>query len=62
MGTYTAAPYVYLTDDSGIGNPHQEADTDRVAVEYFHDALTRLLIDDLRGRGMHEPGMFGERG
>lgn len=62
MGTYTSAPYVYLTDDSGIGNPHLEADTDRVAVEYFHDALTRLLVDDLRGRGMHEPGMFGERG
>lgn len=62
MGTYTAAPYVYLTDDSGIGNPHLEADTDRVAVEYFHDALTRLLVEDLRGRGMHEPGMFGERG
>lgn len=62
MGTYTAAPYVYLTDDSGIGNPHMEADTDRVAVEYFHDALTRLLVEDLRGRGMHEPGMFGERG
>ncbi|MCB9618535.1 MAG: VWA domain-containing protein [Sandaracinus sp.] len=60
MGTYTAAPYVYLTDDSGIGAPHMEADTDRVAVEYFHDALTRLLVEDLRGRGMHEPGMFGE--
>ncbi len=62
MGTYTSAPYVYLTDDSGIGGPHMEADTDRVAVEYFHDALTRLLVDDLRGRGMHEPGIFGARG
>jgi hypothetical protein len=50
---------VYLTDDSGIGNPHQEADTDRVAVEYFSDLLTRLVISDLRGEGMHEPGVFG---
>lgn len=61
MGTYTSTPYVYLTDDSGIGNRHMEADTDRVAVEYFHDALTRLLVSDLEGRGMHEPEGFGPR-
>lgn len=54
MATVTSSPYVYLTDDSGIGNPHMEADTDRVAVEYFHDLLTRLVIDDLNGHGMHE--------
>ena len=54
MATTTSSPYVYLTDDSGIGNPHMEADTDRVAVEYFHDLLTRLVIDDLHGQGMHE--------
>jgi hypothetical protein len=59
MGAVTSTPYVYLTDDSGIGNPHQEADTDRVAVEYFSDLLTRLVISDLRGEGMHEPGVFG---
>ena len=54
MATMTSSPYVYLTDDSGIGNPHMEADTDRVAVEYFHDLLTRLVIDDINGHGMHE--------
>ncbi len=54
MATATSSPYVYLTDDSGIGNPHMEADTDRVAVEYFHDLLTRLVIDDIHGHGMHE--------
>ncbi|MEM9067946.1 MAG: VWA domain-containing protein [Myxococcota bacterium] len=59
MGTFTSTPYVYLTDDSGIGNAHQEADTDRVAVEYFNDLLTRLMVSDVRGRGMHEPGNFG---
>ena len=59
MGTFTSTPYVYLTDDSGVGNPHQEADTDRVAVEYFNDLLTRLMISDVRGWGMHEPGSFG---
>jgi hypothetical protein len=59
LATASSAPYVYLTDDSGIGNPHLEADTDRVAVEYFADLLTRLLVSDLRGHGMHEPGAFG---
>ncbi len=58
MGSFTASPYVYLTDDSGVGNPHREADTDRVAVEYFNDLLTRLLVSDLRGGGMHEPAGF----
>lgn len=54
MATVTGAPYVYLTDESGVGNRHMEADTDRVAVEYFNDLLTRLVISDLNGQGMHE--------
>ena len=54
MATVTGAPYIYLTDESGVGNPHMEADTDRVAVEYFNDLLTRLVIGDVRGAGMHE--------
>lgn len=62
LGAFTSTPYVYLTDDSGVGNPHLEADTDRVAVEYFADLLSRLLISDLRGQGMHEPGPFGPNG
>ncbi len=59
MGAATSTPYVYLTDDSGIGGRHMEADTDRVAVEHFSDLLTRVLISDLRQQGMHEPGGFG---
>ncbi len=55
MGAFTSTPYVYLTDDSGVGGHHMEADTDRVSVEMFSDLLTRLLISDLRGQGMHEP-------
>jgi hypothetical protein len=54
MGASTGAPYVYLTDESGVGNPHMEADTDRVAVERFNALLTRLIVSDLRGQGMHE--------
>lgn len=59
MGAFTSTPYVYLTDDSGIGAPHMEADTDRVAVERFNDLLTRMVVSDLQGQGMHEPGVFG---
>lgn len=57
-GAVTSTPYVYLTDDSGVGGSHMEADTDRVAVEFFHDVLTRLLISDMRGEGMHEARGF----
>lgn len=60
MGAYTSTPYVYLTDDSGVGGPHMEADTDRVAVERFNDALVRLITSDLRGQGMHEPGRLSD--
>jgi hypothetical protein len=59
MGAATSTPYVYLTDDSGVGAPHMEADTDRVAVEHFNDLLTRVVLSDLRGEGMHEPGALG---
>jgi hypothetical protein len=59
MGAATSTPYVYLTDDSGVGGSHMEADTDRVAVERFNDALVRLIDSDLRGEGMHEPGRLG---
>lgn len=60
LGAYTSTPYVYLTDDSGVGGSHMEADTDRIAIEMFSDLLTRLLIADLRGEGMHEPEAIRE--
>lgn len=60
MGAFTSTPYVYLTDDSGVGAPHMEADTDRVAVERFNDLLTRMITSDLRGQGMHEPGVLAD--
>ncbi len=62
LGAYTSTPYTYLTDESGVGAPHMEADTDRVAVERFNDLLVRMVISDLRGEGMHEPGPLGPRG
>jgi hypothetical protein len=59
MGAFTSTPYVYLTDDSGIGAAHMEADTDRVGVERFNDLLVRMVLADLHGQGMHEPGPLG---
>jgi hypothetical protein len=59
MGAATSTPYVHLTDDSGVGAPHLAADTDHVTVERFADLLTRLVIADLQGAGMHEPGAQG---
>ncbi|HUH05262.1 MAG TPA: carboxypeptidase regulatory-like domain-containing protein [Kofleriaceae bacterium] len=56
MGVATSTPYVYLTDDSGIGNPHLAADTDQITVERFNELLLRLVVADLRGEGMHPPG------
>ena len=62
IGAETSTPYTYLTDDSGVGAPHMEADTDRVAVERFNDLLVRMVISDLRGDGMHEPGPLAPQG
>ena len=62
MGAFTSTPYVYLTDDSGIGGHHMEADTDRISVEMFSNLLTRLLIADLQGQGMHEPSHASQGG
>ncbi len=56
MGAATSTPYVYLTDDSGVGAPHLAADTDHVTVERFADLLVRFVASDLQGSGMHEPG------
>ncbi len=53
MGIFTSNPYLYLTDDSGVGGSHMEADSEHVSREMFSDMLTRLLIADLQGEGMH---------
>jgi len=62
MGAFTSTPYVYLTDDSGVGGHHMEADTERISIEMFSDCLTRLLVADLRGEGMHDPTYQGQQG
>lgn len=40
----TGGQYVFLTDDSGIGNSHIEASTEEpLVVEYLNDCLVRLI-------------------
>jgi hypothetical protein len=58
LGAATSTPYVHLTDHSGVGNPHLTADSSHSTVEYLNDLITRMIIADLRGEGMHAPG-FG---
>lgn len=53
MGALTSTPYAYLTDDSGVGGSHMEADSDNVSREMFSNLLTRLLVAELQGEGMH---------
>src|SRR5690606_6236280 len=39
----TNGTYVFLTDDSGIGNPHIKPTTDEFKVEKLNDLIVRLI-------------------
>lgn len=43
MALATNGTYVFLTDDSGIGNPHIEPTTDKYDVEFLNDLFIRLI-------------------
>jgi len=43
MALATNGTYVFLTDDSGIGNPHIKPTTDEYEVEKLNDALVRII-------------------
>jgi Mg-chelatase subunit ChlD len=45
----TGAQYLFLTDDSGIGNPHAKPHAEDYGVELLHAALLRILAVELRG-------------
>lgn len=44
MALATNGTYVFLTDNSGVGNPHIMPSTDSYNVEYFNKLLYRLII------------------
>jgi len=51
----TNGTYLFLTDDSGIGNPHIKPTTDKYEVEKLNDAIARIVkqytkMPDCRGQ------------
>lgn len=46
----TQSRYVFLTDDSGIGNPHAEPDVDCYVVTQLATAIRRVLASQISGR------------
>lgn len=42
--------YVFLTDDSGVGNSHEEPHIPCYAVEQLRDAMTRMIRTELAGQ------------
>ncbi len=48
MAVLTGGRYVYLTDDSGVGEHHVEATGSRAQTERLNDLLTRVIVETLR--------------
>jgi len=45
MALATNGTSFFLTDDSGIGNPHLKPTTDTLAVEHLNDMLVRTIVE-----------------
>ena len=43
MAISTNGTYVFITSDSGIGNPHLEPTVGEYEVEFLNDLLVRLI-------------------
>lgn len=46
----TGGQYVFLTDDSGVGNSHAEPHIPCYEVEMLREAMSRMLVTELAGR------------
>ncbi|MEZ4450281.1 MAG: VWA domain-containing protein [Nannocystaceae bacterium] len=46
----TGGQYLFLTDDSGIGDAHAEPHIPCYAVETLRDAMARMIVSELRGQ------------
>lgn len=55
MALATNGTYVFLTDHSGIGNPHIEPTTDEYEVELLNDALVRIITTFSRSMSCTDP-------
>ena len=50
MATMTQGRYIFLTDDSGVGNPHAEPDIACYAVTRLDQLVARVLAGIVRGK------------
>lgn len=55
MALMTQGRYIFITDDSGIGNPHAEPQVDCYVVTSLNDLIARVLSGIVRGERI-EPG------
>lgn len=55
MAALTQSRYIFLTDDSGIGNPHAEPSVDCYLVTKLNASIRRVLDSQISGRRI-EPG------
>jgi hypothetical protein len=52
----TGGRYLFLTDDSGIGNPHAEPTVDCYVVTRLDSLVTRVLTSLVRGERVEPEG------
>jgi len=45
----TGSAYIFLTDDSGVGNAHAEPHFPRYVVEKLNMAMIRMILSELYG-------------
>lgn len=50
MAAYTNSRYLFLTDDSGFGNPHAEPDVDCYVVTHLDNLMIRVLNSLINGQ------------
>ena len=50
MAVMTQGRYVFITDDSGVGNPHAEPDVDCYQVTPLNSLLARIISGMIQGR------------
>jgi hypothetical protein len=55
MAALTQGRYIFLTDDSGVGNPHAEPDLACYVVTRLDQLIARVLAGIAEGRRI-EPG------
>ena len=60
MAMFSGGQYVFLTDDSGVGNPHREASAACFKVEPLIDVMSKILDAEIAGQRPSLPR--GDRG